>query len=47
MVDQSIRNCPMDTQKSLYANIVMSGGSTMFKDFNRRLQRDVQRLVDM
>ena len=27
-------------------NIVLSGGSTMFKDFGRRLQRDVKRVVD-
>ncbi|XP_029122347.1 actin-related protein 3 isoform X2 [Elaeis guineensis] len=27
-------------------NIVLSGGSTMFKDFHRRLQRDVKRIVD-
>ncbi len=27
-------------------NIVLSGGSTMFKDFQRRLQRDIKKLVD-
>jgi actin-related protein 3 len=27
-------------------NIVLSGGSTMFKDFGRRLQRDIKRAVD-
>lgn len=27
-------------------NIVLSGGSTMFKDFNRRLQRDLKRTVE-
>jgi actin-related protein len=27
-------------------NIVLSGGSTMFKDFGRRLQRDVKKVVD-
>ncbi len=26
-------------------NIVLSGGSTMFRDFDRRLQRDIQRTV--
>jgi len=30
----------------LYKNIVLSGGSTMFKDFARRLNRDVKRSVD-
>ena len=27
-------------------NIVLSGGSTMFKDFGRRLMRDIKRKVD-
>lgn len=27
-------------------NIVLSGGSTMFKDFGKRLQRDIKRAVD-
>merc|ERR1719273_1296269 len=27
-------------------NIVLSGGSTMFKDFGRRLERDLRRSVD-
>jgi len=27
-------------------NIVLSGGSTMFRDFGRRMQRDVKRTVD-
>ena len=29
-----------------FQNIVLSGGSTMFKDFGRKLQRDVKRQVD-
>jgi actin-related protein 3 len=27
-------------------NIVLSGGSTMFRDFGRRMQRDIKRNVD-
>uniref|UniRef100_A0A673U1Y7 Actin related protein 3B n=1 Tax=Suricata suricatta TaxID=37032 RepID=A0A673U1Y7_SURSU len=27
-------------------NVVLSGGSTMFRDFGRRLQRDLKRVVD-
>lgn len=27
-------------------NIVLSGGSTMYKDFDKRLQRDIKRTVD-
>ena len=45
-VDMCIQNCPIDTRRPLYKNIVLSGGSTMFKDFGRRLKRDVQRTVD-
>lgn len=30
----------------MYKNIVLSGGSTLYKDFGRRLQRDIKHLVD-
>lgn len=30
----------------VWQNIVLSGGSTMFRDFGRRLQRDLKRTVD-
>lgn len=46
VVDDTIQNCPIDTRRPLYKNIVLSGGSTMFKDFGRRLQRDIKRAVD-
>ncbi len=46
IVDESIVKCPIDTRRGLYKNIVLSGGSTMFKDFGRRLQRDIRRIVD-
>ena len=45
-VDQVIQNCPIDVRRPLYNNIVLSGGSTMFRDFGRRLQRDIKRNVD-
>ncbi|MCL4134875.1 UNVERIFIED_CONTAM: hypothetical protein GTU68_012439, partial [Idotea baltica] len=45
-VDNVIQNCPIDVRRPLYKNIVLSGGSTMFKDFDRRLQRDVKRIVE-
>jgi actin-related protein 3 len=47
VVDQTIQACPIDTRRPLYKNIVLSGGSTMFKDFGRRLQRDVKRINDL
>ncbi|CAE7824973.1 ARP3, partial [Symbiodinium microadriaticum] len=47
VVDESIVKCPIDVRRGLYKNIVLSGGSTMFKDFGRRLQRDIKRNVDL
>lgn len=46
MVDTVIQSSPIDVRRGLYKNIVLSGGSTMFKDFGRRLQRSVQAIVD-
>jgi actin-related protein 3 len=45
VVDTCVQSCPIDTRRGLYKNIVLSGGSTMFKDFGRRLQRDVKKFV--
>ncbi|CAB4254641.1 similar to Saccharomyces cerevisiae YJR065C ARP3 Essential component of the Arp2/3 complex [Maudiozyma barnettii] len=45
-VDHTIQACPIDVRKALYNNIVLSGGSTMFKDFGRRLQRDIKSIVN-
>jgi actin-related protein 3 len=41
VVDNVITSCPIDTRKPLYRNIVLSGGSTMFSHFARRLERDI------
>ena len=46
VVDESIVKCPIDCRRALYKNIVLSGGTTMFKDFGRRLQRDIKKKVD-
>jgi actin-related protein 3 len=46
VVDDTVQSCPIDTRRGLYKNIVLSGGSTMFKDFDKRLQRDIKRAVD-
>lgn len=45
-VDMVIQNCPIDVRRGLYKNVVLSGGSTMFRDFGRRMQRDLKRVVD-
>lgn len=46
VVDDAIVKCPIDVRRGLYKNIVLSGGTTMFKDFGRRLQRDIKKLAD-
>eukprot|EP00736_Rhodelphis_marinus_P009944 Rmarinus@m.12982 len=46
LVDHTIQACPIDTRRGLYKNIVLSGGSTMFKDFAKRLQRDLKRKTE-
>merc|ERR1712168_439029 len=46
IVDDVIQSCPIDARRPLYKNIVLSGGSTMFRDFGRKLQRDIRRTVD-
>ncbi len=46
VVDESILQCPVDTRRGLYKNIVLSGGSTMFRNFNKRLQQDLKDRVD-
>lgn len=46
VVDGVIQQSPIDVRRGLYKNIVLSGGSTLYKDFGRRLQRDIKLLVD-
>jgi len=46
VVDDVIQASPIDVRRGLYKSIVLSGGSTMFKDFGRRLQQDLRVLVD-
>lgn len=38
IVDHAILTAPIDTRASLYANIVLSGGSTLFNNFDKRLE---------
>jgi actin-related protein 3 len=45
VVDEAILGSPLDTRKALYSNIVLSGGSTMFKNFHKRLQQDIKTRV--
>merc|ERR1712173_256344 len=41
----SIMKCDVDIRKDLYGNIVMSGGTTMFSQVDRRLQTEIKALA--
>ena len=45
-IDNTIQQCPIDYRRKLYSNIVMSGGSTQFKNFDKRLMKSLQKRVD-
>jgi actin-related protein 3 len=45
IVDESIMSAAMDAKRDLYRNIVLSGGSTLFKNFHRRLKDDINKRV--
>jgi len=41
----SIMKCDVDIRRDLYGNIVMSGGSTMFKGIAERMQKEIKALA--
>ena len=45
IVFDSIMKCKEDIPKDLFANIVLSGGSTMFEGFPERLQKELENLA--
>eukprot|EP00499_Haloplacidia_sp_CaronLabIsolate_P008828 CAMPEP_0196781934 /NCGR_PEP_ID=MMETSP1104-20130614/10446_1 /TAXON_ID=33652 /ORGANISM="Cafeteria sp., Strain Caron Lab Isolate" /LENGTH=413 /DNA_ID=CAMNT_0042152165 /DNA_START=21 /DNA_END=1262 /DNA_ORIENTATION=+ len=45
VVDESILACPIDTRRDLYRNIVLSGGSTMFRSFHKRVEQGIRKRV--
>ena len=46
LIDKVVQLCPISVRRQLYANIALSGGSTLFKGFKERLHNGVQRRVD-
>lgn len=44
MIFNTIVESPMDTRQHLYANIVLSGGSTMFPGYPARITKDMHRI---
>lgn len=45
MVYQSIMKCDLDVRKDLYANVILSGGSTMFPGITERVSKELQTLI--
>lgn len=45
LISNSIQMCDVDIQKDLYANIVLSGGTTMFPGITDRLQEEISALA--
>ncbi|VDN09579.1 unnamed protein product [Dibothriocephalus latus] len=41
----SVNSCDIDLRKDLYANIVLSGGSTMFHGLIERMQQEISHMV--
>lgn len=42
LIVETVYKCPMDTRRALLKNISISGGSTMFKNFDKRLEKEVK-----
>jgi len=42
---QSIMKCDPDIRKDLYGNIILAGGTTMFKGFAERLNKEIVALA--
>lgn len=46
VIDNAIQSCPMDFRRTLYKNVVLSGGSTLFEGFDKKLNKLVQKRVN-
>jgi len=45
LVFESIMKCDVDIRKDLYANIVLSGGSTMYPGIQERMEKEIKALA--
>ena len=45
-IDLTIQQCPIDYRRRLYADVVFSGGSSSFKNLDKRLESSLQKRVD-
>ena len=46
VIDDAIQSCPIDYRRSLYKNIVLSGGTTLFDGFDKKLNKLLKQRVD-
>eukprot|EP00415_Alexandrium_ostenfeldii_P004101 UN4101 len=44
-VYESIMSCDIDIRKDLFSNVVLSGGTTMFPGFGKRMQTEIANLA--
>jgi len=42
---KSINDCDVDVRRELYSNVVLSGGTTMFKNIDARVKLELERLA--
>jgi len=42
LTNETIKKCDIDIRADLYGNIVMSGGTTMFKDIDKRMEKEMK-----
>jgi len=45
LVFNSIKSCDIDLRRDLYSNVVLSGGTTMFPGFGKRMQKELTDLA--
>jgi len=45
MVFKAIKDCDIDIRRDLFANIVLSGGTTMLRGFGKRMQKEIADLA--
>jgi actin-related protein len=45
MVYNAVKQCDMDLRKTLYNNIIVAGGTTLFMGFSDRLHKGISKLA--
>ncbi len=45
LINETINKCDIDVRRDLYSNIVLSGGTTLFKGIEDRLAKEIKVLA--